>query len=361
MVVTLSLLSSSYIAKAATFTAIASGNWNAYLTTWGTVTGPTASDIVIIPRGFTVTVNITTAVASTVTIVSGAGLTIGNGDKLTVSGAFSNAGSVGIGTGSSLLVGGNLTNTGPFSAGAGTLSVSGASNNAGNLSVTTGTLTAVGTMTNSGVLSDGTGSMQLGGSLTNSGTMTVTANGTLTFDGTANSTITSSGGTYTITGTVVLNMGASATALDVQDANFITGINSGGKYYFTFTRGTFKMDNTGTLNNAYNSGSATALTIPYGVVLESDNGTMNLASKGTTGNVILSGELFMNGGAVNVQTGQVSNGTAANDFQYSVNGGTPQLYISSGTLTVGGGFNPKSATSYIDFNMSGGTMEVTSI
>ena len=298
LVVTLSLLSAPYFVKAATFTAKASNNWNNALVTWGTATLPTATDIVVIPNGFTVTVNITTAVASSVTINAGGKLTISNGDKLTIGGALSSAGTI-------------TTNK---------------------------------------------GSLLIGGSLTNSGTLTVSAGGTLTFDGAANSTISSSGGAYTITGTVVLNMSSSTTALDVQDANFITGINSGGNYYFTFTKGTFRMDNTATLNNAYNSGSATALTIPNGVILESDKGTMNLATKGTTGNVLLSGELFMNGGTVNVQTGQ----TGTQDFQYSVNGGTPQLYISSGSLTVGSGFNPKAATDYIDFHMTGGTMLVTS-
>jgi len=300
MVVTLSLLSGPYFVKAATFTARASNNWNNYATTWGTATGPTASDIVIIPNGFTVTVNITTAAAASVTINGGGKLTLNNNDKLTIAGVLSNAGTITTNNGSNLLI---------------------------------------------------------GGSLINAGTMTVNNGSTVTFDGTANSTISSSGGTYTINGTIVMNMGAATTVLDVQDANFIAGINAGGKYYFTLTKGTFKMDNSGTLNNMYNSGSATALTIPYGVVLESDNGTMNLASKGTSGNVVLSGELYMNGGTVNVQTGQ----TSTQDFRYTVNGGTPQLYINSGTLNIGSGFNPKDNNDYIDFRMTGGTMAITTV
>ena len=298
LVVTLLLLTNSFLAKSANITATASGNWNNALI-WSTLTVPTAGDNVTI-GAHTITVNVTNAVAATLVINSTSGvLTISNGDKLTIGGAVS----------------------------------------------TNGTITT------------NTGSLLIGGYLSNAGTMTVSTGGTLTFDGAANSPITSSGGTYTIAGTVVMNMGSSTTTLDVQDPNFISGINSGGNYYFTFTKGTFRMDNSGTLNNAYNSGSNTALTIPYGVVLESDNGTMNLATKGTTGNVLLSGQLFMNGGTVNVQTGQ----TSTQDFQYYVNGGTPQLYISSGSLTVGSGFNPKTTnTDYIDFHMTGGTMLVTS-
>jgi hypothetical protein len=197
-------------------------------------------------------------------------------------------------------------------------------------------------------------SLSIGGNFTNAGAFTATAGSTVTFNGSANSII-SGGGTYTIGATVVMNMGGPAITLDVQDANFITGINTGAKYYFTFTQGTWIEDNAGVLNSAYNSGSATALTIPFGVTIQSNAGTMNLATKGTSGNVLLSGQLNVNGGIVTVEDGQTLN--SGQDFKYAVNGGTPQLYISSGQLTLGAGFNPKTAGSdYIDFHMTGGTM-----
>lgn len=212
------------------------------------------------------------------------------------------------------------------------------------------TINATGTLT-----MNANESLSIAGSFANAGTFTAKAGSTLTFNGAANSTITG-GGTYSITGTVVMNMGAPAITLDVQDANFISGINTGAKYYFTFTQGTWRMDNAGTLNNAYNSGSATALTIPFGVTIESDAGIMTLGGKATSGNMLLSGKLFLNGGTVLVQTGQTAN--SGQDFRYKVNGGTPQLYISSGTLYTGAGFNANSGTDYIDFHMTGGTMIV---
>ena len=197
--------------------------------------------------------------------------------------------------------------------------------------------------------------LSVAGNLNNAGSLTANATATLTFNGSVASTITG-GGTYLITGTVVLNMGSKSTVLDIQDANFIAGINAGGKYFVNFKRGTWKMNNAGTLNDCYNVGSTNALTIPFNVIIESDAGTMNLGQNAPTGNIILSGELYVNGGVVNVQLGQAFN--SGQDFQYGVNGGTPQLYISGGTLNVGAGFNASTTTDYIDFHMTGGTLIV---
>jgi Secretion system C-terminal sorting domain len=197
------------------------------------------------------------------------------------------------------------------------------------------------------------GGLSIGGNFSNAGSFTSIAGSTLTFNGAATSIITG-GGAYVIAGTVVLNMGSAPAALDIQDANFIAGINSGGKYYVSFIKGTWKMNNAGNLNDCYNTGSTNALTIPFGVVIESDAGTMNLGRNAPSGNAILSGKLLLNGGIVNIQTGQGFN--SGQDFQYHVIGGTPQLYISAGTLNIGAGFNANAATDFIDFHMTGGVM-----
>jgi hypothetical protein len=193
----------------------------------------------------------------------------------------------------------------------------------------------------------------IGGNLTNAGTFTANTGSFLTFFGFSNDVV-SGGGTYFIAGTIGMNMGSTNTALDVQDANFIAGINAGGKYYFSLQQGTFKMNCAGNLANFYSSGSSNSLTIPYGVVIESDNGTMYLCNNAATGKAILSGKLFLNGGTVAVQTGQALN--SGRDFQYKVNGGTPQLYVASGALLIGAGFNALAATDYIDFHMTGGAI-----
>ena len=195
--------------------------------------------------------------------------------------------------------------------------------------------------------------LSISGNFSNTGTFTSNAGSTIIFNGSASSVITGAG-TYMIAGTIVLNMASTVAVLDIQDANFIAGINSGGNYYISFIKGTWKMDNAGSLNDCYNTGSVNALTIPYGVVIESDAGTMNLCRNALTGNALLSGELFLNGGTVNVQTGQAYN--SGQDFQYHVNGGTPQLYLSGGTLNIGAGFNANAGNDYVDFHMTGGVM-----
>jgi hypothetical protein len=193
-------------------------------------------------------------------------------------------------------------------------------------------------------------SLTISGSLQNNGTFTAGANTTLTFNGASNSTVTGSG-IFTIN-YMVLNMSAKTTVLDIQSSNFITGINAAAGYNFTFTRGIFKYNNTATLNDCHDNGSATALTIPFNVIIESDQGTLNLCPNGGNGSVVLSGKLYINGGIVNIQNNQALN--AGNDFVYHANGGTPQLYVTTGTLSVGGGFHAQGGTDYIDFNMSGG-------
>ena len=164
------------------------------------------------------------------------------------------------------------------------------------------------------VISTG-GSMGISGNFSNAGSFICNTGSSIIFNGPGGSVITG-GGNYQIAGTIVLNMASTAAVVDIQDANFINGINSAGNYYFMFTRGTWRMDNAATLNDCYNTGSTNALSIPYGVVIESDAGTMNLARNAATGNIILSGELDVNGGTVNVQTGQGFN--SGQDFQYHV-------------------------------------------
>jgi len=227
----------------------------------------------------------------------------------------------------------------------------------GNFSAGTATTLHINgnTTITAGTFSSGTNTY-MSGNFSNAGTYTASAGNTLTFNG-SNAAVVNGSGTYTIKN-VGLNKSTKTTAVDIQSANFITGIDAGNVYNFTFTQGTWKYNNTATLTDCHNSGAAGSLTIPFNVIIESDAGTMNLCksgtmASGTQSNVILSGKLTMNGGTVNV-----TSATTKTDLQYKVNGGTPQLYISSGILNMNAGFNYNSSTDYIDFNMSGGTVNM---
>ncbi len=197
-------------------------------------------------------------------------------------------------------------------------------------------------------------SLSIAGNFANAGTFTAAVASTLIFNGASNSIISGSG-TFTIKNQTI-NMGSQTTVLDVQSSNFITGVNTGGVYNFTFTRGTWKYNNSATLTDCHNTGAGTALTIPFNVVIESNAGNLNLCKNGGPGSVLLSGKLFINGGAVNVLIAQAVG--AGIDFQYKVNGGTPQLYVVSGSLDCGAGFNAFATTDYIDFSMTGGLIHI---
>ncbi|HEV7230085.1 MAG TPA: hypothetical protein VGO45_02085, partial [Bacteroidia bacterium] len=193
----------------------------------------------------------------------------------------------------------------------------------------TGTLTIIGSLTfpagyagivnvtgnivNSGTVSrtnltNGTGTINLTGSLSQSAGSfslfaTAARNLDLVFTGAGNVTVTSTGGTFTISD-IGINKSTKATVVDIQSDAFITGINTAAVFNFTLTTGTLKINNGaagGTaLTNMHNGAGAAALTIPYNVVLESDASTTTTLSK--SGQTTLNGELFINGGTVNHST-----------------------------------------------------------
>lgn len=197
----------------------------------------------------------------------------------------------------------------------------------------------------------GAQNLSIAGNFANAGTFTAsTAGSSLTFNATSNS-ILSGAGTYTFAGTVVLAMGAKATSLDVQSANFCNALTGS----FTLTQGTWIMDNGGTIVNMYTNNTPTQFIIPNTVVMQSNAGAMYFGNNATEGNLLLEGTLFMNGGIVATACNQGYN--AGIDFEYHVVGGiSPALIFTNGVLYVFAGFNWNTNADYINFNMSGGTM-----
>ncbi|MFI5149372.1 MAG: T9SS type A sorting domain-containing protein [Bacteroidia bacterium] len=300
------LLSGHSISAASFYSKAAGGNWN-LAATWVTACGgataagsvPGATDDVFICSG---TVNFT-ATASCKSI------TVNNGGTLTFN-----------------------TNTV-------TLNVS------GNITVNSGGI--VNYTVNGANLT-----VNLGGNLacTAPGSFSLVRNatkyGTLVFNGNSNAVVSGNGSISLCA--MTLNTGAAATNVSVTATSFLFLT----PYYFRLTRGTFKWNNMATLTDCYDNGSSSRLTVPYGVTLESDAGTMNLCQNGQT---TISGQLLLNGGTVNT----ASSAGGSVDLAYLDNGGTPQLIINTGTLNVYGGINDNgNYSNYIDFEMTGGTINL---
>jgi hypothetical protein len=214
-----------------------------------------------------------------------------------------------------------------------------------NLTISTGTFTGAQT---------GASNTNVAGTIANASAFSTT--GSLLFSGTLPSTV-SGAGTWVLAGTGMTKT-LKTTIVDIQLAAFITAVNTGGDN-FTFTGGTWKFNTAGTsYTDIHNKGTTTALTISPNAVLEVDQGTVNLCANGTSNNVLIEGMLNLLGGTTNVQQGQAVN--TGNDLRYKVVGGiAPQLYITTGAiLNLGAGFNSTAIADYIDFNMTGGTINM---
>jgi autotransporter-associated beta strand protein len=274
--------------KAATYYSRATGNW-AINTTWSLTSGggavpagvwPVAGDIVNIERGYTVTVNVSSACASMQfgrAGVAGAGfLTFSGASTLTVSG--------------SVLLGNNVAGS------SGTITfTNGSSMSAGSLQLGGTVSGANGTVTMTAGSSMNTGSLQLGGTVAGAtGTVTMTAGGTLIVGGTI--IVGFGSGTWTPgTGTVIF------TATNTLPATIFTSfynlqINGGtatlGVSLNSIAGGSLTVKAGATLAlGAFNFGAATGppiLTLECGATTGSNitgSGTLNLGGDVTVGNV----------------------------------------------------------------------------
>ena len=169
----------------------------------------------------------------------------------------------------------------------------------------------------------------------------------LTFNTTANSSITGIG-TWDLNNVSLTKTGATTATLTVNTSNFEAGLRN-----FIGTQGTYVHNNTGSFS--INPTTAT-FTIGPNMVFKVPMGTMWFAS--AADNLILQGELYVNGGNVRVGT------TAGLQGLRSDQSGTkiPYLEVSSGTLTVYGGITYGSGSSLepFSFRMTGGTILLNS-
>jgi fibronectin-binding autotransporter adhesin len=305
------LLVSGQLSATTYYSRAITGNWNA-ATSWSTVaygnatntgTFPVAGDIVNIGDGYTINLTGSAACAT---------LNIGQG----VSG---------------ILQFGSSANY--------TLTIS------GNVTVNTGGIFRYNTAITR------THAVNLAGNLTNFGTVDFyVAAGqvvNLLINGTGN-TVVSGTGSFDMNTVTMAKSGATTAQLNIQSATFETGIRT-----FTGTYGTYIHNNASSFSI---NPLATTFTIGPNVIFQVPIGTMWFASNGDY--LYLQGGLTVNGGTV-----VVGKTTGLQGIRTDQNGTTiPTLNVSNGTLTVYGGitYNSASAAEPFAFNMSGGTISLSS-
>jgi hypothetical protein len=297
------------------YTAIANGNWGDS-GTWDLPGSPGATDNVIIPSTFNVTVN------GVVAPYQCNGLTINSGGTLTA-----NA--------SSLAVNSNIINNGALALGGGTVNVTGTLANSGIATVTGGTVNVRATSGTGITNSATTGSFAISGgtvnlgitdnsfcnrTFTNNGTLSVSLTGTLNINGNLNvlagSTFNQSGGDISVDG----NAGGAA-ASSVASGISIVQLNS---QFINWTGGTLTIidphaNSTASNSFAYNNSTA-HVNVTAGHTIRFGNGISTDAGGNAT-----------NGFRIDTYTGS----NRISFFNLEVNGGTGTNRFVSSTYNIG--------------------------
>ncbi|HEY3103813.1 MAG TPA: kelch repeat-containing protein, partial [Pyrinomonadaceae bacterium] len=356
----------------ASFVASVSGNWS-NPATWGKagtdpgtpgVNIPGASDTATISGGVTVTLNISNAACSslsltpsvnnttaTLTYISGGAgqLTVGGNVTIGSNSGSNRDGALNMTNGGTLKIGGGLTlNNAGFTAGTGTVEYNASA--AQTIAVTTynnlatsgsGTKTAAGALTVNGNLTIGSGTTfaagtslthNIGGNWTNNGTFSFTTGSTINFNGSNSATI--NGSSSTAFQNITVNKGSSTST--VLEANGVGALSNTGN--ITLSNGLFKIT-TGTFQ--FNAGTTIASTSGVQV----NGGTLN--SSGSFS--------YTNNGLIRVSSGNANFGTASGNAL--TNSSTGTLDLQGGTTSVAGRLINSDGTATI----SGGTLRITTV
>jgi len=280
-------LLSGYFSQAALRTASVTGNWSS-TATWGGAAVPVAGDNIVINSGILVTVDVTTALVTTVLIKAPAA---NNG--ITISGT-------------NVLNCGAITMTRPtvdfnstIDVGTGTLNATSITIPGGVgvaryclLTVSTGTINITGDITFSNTIAQarltftGAGTLNIGGNFLNGGTLTPDI-GTINFNGSGTQTV----GTYTyynltLSGSGTMTAGGNITVSN----NFVSDGGTFSETAGTMTFGTLTINSGGTVTmlRAMTVSGATNIT-----------GTINFGSSNTTAKAMtFTGPITLNSGAV---------------------------------------------------------------
>lgn len=291
---------------AQTITSTGSGLWSAPAT-WTNGFVPTNVDNVVIANGHTVTIDITTAAAGTLTVNNGGILeyqTGSSGRTLTVA------------TDVTVDAGGSFRTS------------------------------ATGTSTSH--------SLSLGGSLVNNGTIDFHTNGTsaaaiITFTGTTNTNFTLNSGSVTDLRSITLNKGTtSAPTLTFAPGGTFTVQGVAATGFLSITNGTFVLAGSNSFSN--NLFTSTTYSIPStgGLWLNNANATI-LAQ---TGSPTLAGSLRVTSGTYNVGT------ASGNSLGFSSNA---TIVVEGGTINTAGRFAVATSSNTINYTQSGGTINVSTV
>lgn len=336
------LIGTMSMAVAATRYSVATNNWNSTATWSATSAGPAgasvpvAGDVVIIERGFTVTVTANAACAS-ISFVTGAGsrLTINTGVTLAVSGSVT-------------IPLANAPNSNVLAVGAGTLTAAniaftnGTTAKRSDLTISTGTVTVTGSITGTASSTSGTitftgaGTLQLSGNMysSTSGALTTATGSTVEYNGSGAQNI----GDFTYSNMRLSNAGQKTVGINSARVNSILSMEGTATAAGTFTYGsTATLRYNTSVNRVVTSEWITPFTSSGGVVV-TNTATISLnASKTMTNSPIT-----VNAGAtLNLSTFNLSAPNAINLQCGSSTSGS--AITGSGTMTLGGNVNVVSA------------------
>ena len=389
--------------KGTTGTTVApsSGNWSA-AASWQPGNGPPSAANDIVTFGGTTTYTVTLDTSETVGVVtlnaSNATLAIG-ANTLTISSSKGQAGTLTNTAETISVAGGTISTTGGISnsgtiSSSSTSSLTGGLSNSGTLNVTGGSLTVTGSLTDSGTVSissgatltDTSGITLLGGTLSGAGLISsstnVTGSGTLAISfTTGTNTITASGGTLDVTGSVttsqtfaIANVASSRLKLDhsgvtvkpisITTSNQTLEIaqNATINAAQTVSGGTLTIDNLATLTDA------SGITLAGGTLsgLGSIAANTNISGSGTVSlGISTAGSITASGGTLDL-TGTVSGRTLAIDTvagshltidSSATTSSAITLNNSNQTLEVGAGH---SLTVNANENYAGGHLQIDS-
>jgi len=366
----MAILSTS--AKALTYTAVASGDFNS-TTTWGGVapSGNITADVVVIPSGITVTLNTDETFSGLASLTVNGTLTSGANNTALVmtGGTLTGSGSINVDSMALGLVAGftytgsimaqNLTSLAATIGTAADITVNGNLYlNSGLLNINAGMLTmaANGTIDISGgsLSVGGTGMLMLDSSynVTYSGSASVNGGLELSGSGLNNVTVNLASGSLTLTSDLAMNGDLTLTSgnLILNNNDLTLGLN-----------GNFSASGTGTINAGANSNitinSMTGLSgaLRFGVGNNTVN-NLNINLGNTSANVSLGGDLTINGTlTLNQGTLTLNN----NDLTFAVNGNVAASGTGSIVSTAGSNITVTSNNSFtggLNFSATGNTV-----